>query len=76
VLQKTRALGKPSRRRFRSIVHNLARSARFPEDVTPGSPASRKRASVPGRGAGTKQLFRPWSSFACENRASWNGDDG
>jgi hypothetical protein len=44
--------------------------------VTPGSQASRRRASVRGRGALTVRPFRSWSSFSCENRASWNDGDG
>ena len=50
--------------------------ARWMERTTPGSRASRKRASVRGRGAVTVRLFRSWSSFSCENRASWNDGDG
>src|ERR1044071_5369910 len=45
-------------------------------ETTPGSPASRKRACVLWRGDGTTQPFRSLFSFACENRAPWNGAAG
>jgi hypothetical protein len=44
--------------------------------TTPGSRASRKRACVLWRGDGTIRPFRSLFSFACENRAPWNGVAG
>src|ERR1051326_6074346 len=77
VLQQSRVPGEALRQLFGSFIHGWAGKQNGPcTGTTPGSPASRKRACVLWRGDGTTQPFRSLFSFACENRAPWNGDAG